>query len=697
MALPRQRYALAFTATVVALFIALAIAGGVIHYSPVPYMDMWDSYLNFYVSLGNGRWLAWWDQHNEHRIVLARLLFWMDLAWFHGRGIFLLMMNYVFAGLSATLFYVYLSEQLPGAAHQQFRRLLGLFILASLYAWCQSENLTWGFQSQFFLSQLLPLAVFYCIHKSASDSARSFGWYVAACFLGVAAVGTMANGVLALPLACLLALILGLGKRKAAFLALLSIAGITIYFYDFIAASHHGSLRDAILNEPIRLFRYVLIYIGSPFYYFFAGGKLGKNMAEFAGFILVASSVVFCIRAIRARSMPSLSLALLTFILYVGGTAFGTGGGRLVLGLHQAVASRYTTPALMAWAALLILYAPFLAVRLERWGKKSLVLGLLAAALMFPLQLTALQPFDELFDRQVAALALELRVKDDTQLKRLYPRPHVIMDTSAVAVEQDLSIFGLEPIKNVSKLIGTKQPMKTTSVCKGNIDRVSDISPDSRYVRIEGSVLDEDGRGVEGPVHIMNAANTIVGYALTEPHQSGAGANAENLPLNQFKGYLLAEYEGEQITLASVASACAVSLTTPQALYYVGPSGLAIDSVTVGQESVIDNKGWQGKDYQQTSAAGLVVLGSFIQSDADRGSLSLALKRGDKLLYRSGPGADRQRLELSHHKESSIALPVADEWTLLDFSVAHLPDTFTVTFIDAGDGWGEWSAIAVKE
>jgi hypothetical protein len=129
----------------------------------------------------------------------------------------------------------------------------------------------------------------------------------------------------------------------------------------------------------------------------------------------------------------------------------------------------------------------------------------------------------------------------------------------------------------------------------------------------------------------------------------------------------------------------------------VVPSGLAIDSVTVKKESLIKNDGWQGKDFQKTSANGLVVLGSFIQSDADVGSLSLTLKRGDKLLYRSGPDTDRQRLEINHHTETSVRLPVANEWTLLDFSVSRLPDTFTVNFVDAGDGWGEWSAIAVKE
>jgi hypothetical protein len=66
-----------------------AIYGMVQHYSPVPYADMLGVFI-FYEALHNGDWSVWWAQHNEHRIVLARILFWLDWRLSDGNGVLLL-------------------------------------------------------------------------------------------------------------------------------------------------------------------------------------------------------------------------------------------------------------------------------------------------------------------------------------------------------------------------------------------------------------------------------------------------------------------------------------------------------------------------------------------------------------------------------------------------------------------------------
>jgi hypothetical protein len=43
------------------------------------------------------------------------------------------------------------------------------------------------------------------------------------------------------------------------------------------------------------------------------------------------------------------------------------------------------------------------------------------------------------------------------------------------------------------------------------------------------------------------------------------------------------------------------------------------------------------------------------------------------------------------------ALPVAAEWVTLDFSNRSLPERFTVTLADDGQGWGEWLAVALMD
>jgi hypothetical protein len=75
-------------------YISLAVIGGIRNYSPVPHMDMWDGFLGFFIQPSANEFGAWWAQHNEHRIVLARLLFWIDQSLFSGAAIFLVTANY---------------------------------------------------------------------------------------------------------------------------------------------------------------------------------------------------------------------------------------------------------------------------------------------------------------------------------------------------------------------------------------------------------------------------------------------------------------------------------------------------------------------------------------------------------------------------------------------------------------------------
>ena len=147
----KDKVALVFMGAAV-VFLGLATIGGIRAYSPVPFWDMWDGYLNFYFTLNTGDLSAWWAQHNEHRPVLARLFFWIDLAWFHGSVWFLLVINYLLACCICLVFWLYARE--ASAANLNF---FGFFLIAWLFSWSQEENFTWGFQSQFFLAQLLPL------------------------------------------------------------------------------------------------------------------------------------------------------------------------------------------------------------------------------------------------------------------------------------------------------------------------------------------------------------------------------------------------------------------------------------------------------------------------------------------------------------------------------------------------------------
>jgi hypothetical protein len=78
------------------------------------------------------------------------------------------------------------------------------------------------------------------------------------------------------------------------------------------------------------------------------------------------------------------------FILYIGGTALATAGGRLIFGIEQALTSRYMTPSLMAWAALFVIIMPKLVTSYERLKWQLCMPLSLIILVMLPMQIKSL-------------------------------------------------------------------------------------------------------------------------------------------------------------------------------------------------------------------------------------------------------------------------------------------------------------------
>ena len=542
------------------LYWALAIVGGIRAYSPVPFWDMWDGYLGFFVKVSAGDWSAWWAQHNEHRIVLARVLFWIDLAWLGGAGWFLLLVNYIFLALACFIFWSALKENCP-----KNYRFFGLFLIIWLSSWSQANNLTWGFQSQFILAQLLPLAAFFILHRAVRNHKSSRGSFITACFLGVLSLGTMANGVLALPLMTIYAAITRMGWRRVVILAVLSCLGLLTYFHNYHSPGGHGSVFVALRENPLGLLRYVLLYVGGPFY--FITGKGSIIVAEAAGALLIAASVYLAWESLRKIRKSSREVAMLVFILYVGGTALGTAGGRLLFGAEQALSSRYMTPALMAWGALLVILAPKV-IRLTQPHRRKVWIPLLGLSLvMLPMQLTALQSQTAaLFERDVAALSLEMRIKDQRQIGQIYPSAEWALSLTEVPSTQNLSIFGEKLFKDVREQIGQERVELSGSgrSCHGFVDGIELIEENSQFMRIHGWLFDQERKAIPKSLWIVGHAGKIFGYVLLgQPRPDVAAVIDQHASNAGFKGYFLTEAQGLPVTLFDPESKCTLPVTLP--------------------------------------------------------------------------------------------------------------------------------------
>jgi hypothetical protein len=125
----------------------------------------------------------------------------------------------------------------------------------------------------------------------------------------------------------------------------------------------------------------------------------------------------------------------------------------------------------------------------------------------------------------------------------------------------------------------------------------------------------------------------------------------------------------------------------------------AKEVASIALEDVVKSSSWLGTDYLKSEIPGYKVIGSLVDSENDTGTITLQLRRGDSVLYRSGPRVSGQFFLINNGGLGKYYtnMPTSIEWSVLTFSSDSLPDTFNVTFIDGGTKWGEWSAIALKK
>lgn len=682
--------------------VGLAIAGGIRNYTSIPYWDMWDGTLLFYSKIDNGNHLEWLSQHNEHRIILSRILFWIDYKFFLGLSGFLIVINYVLVGLSAYVFCLIIDEATGSKKLTSREMIFSLLITSWMFLWVQENNFTVGFQSQFILAQLLPLCALFWLAKSTIR--ENGGDFIVACIFGLLSAGAMANGTLALPLMFIYALLLKQSIQIRCVLFILAIGVNLLYFFSYNAPKNHGHLLSALIENPLDFIRFVLLYLGSPFYYLFGQGSLGKTVAAIMGGFLIMTSAVLALKQLSKQNRSPVVLALLFFILYIGGTAFGTAGGRLVFGLDMALASRYTTAAIMAFSALFVAMYLCFSNSFNHLKKLTLLAIITPACILILIyQIKALNPTNIILsDKGVGALALGMGIKDEQAIGNLYPvvgSEHVL-NIARIAVQGHYSIFGVYPYLDLKRQIGAPSGLALPNECIGNIDSVDTIQGVKDYVRVNGWIYSPVNQKIPTLVRIVSNNGHVAGFALTGTTRPDvAEAISSRARLSGFRGYLRSEATGKYVNLEGDATSCNLYVKAPPKIFDISKPALpnlVSNLATVRSASIVRNDGWTGTDFQHTSIAEMTILGSLIDSDANIGSLIIKMNRGDKILYRSGPTGGRQMVEVLHAPQLKAKLPVALDWVQLDFSSDLLPDVFDLKFSDNGNGWGEWSAIAVK-
>lgn len=528
-----QRWASAALALAVTM-VLLAAIGIVRNYSPVPFWDMWDGYVGFFLRAREQGWPAWFEMHNEHCLVLSRLLFYADIAWLGGKGVLPLAASALSVAAVALVF-CHAVSRTGVSLNPVTRRALWAICLGVAFFWSQSENFTWAFQIQFMLAELLPLMAFWLAAQAATgDRPRLYAAGATAC--AVLALGVMGNGILVLPMLLVLGVSLGLGRPWTLTTLAVGVAAVAAFRATHPASAVHASLLNVWLDRPLDVVRFVLRYLGGGLWFALRGRHWATGIAQAVGLLVPVISLVLLPGAWRARRSAPLRLAMLAVVAYVCATALGTALGRLPLppGLHGALVSRYTGLANMAWLALMIAALPAARALRSPVRLPRIAVGLLLVLMTFQLNAARGQA-TMVYERDLAALALAMQVDDPAAIAAVYPATSagIALDTASRAAAAHLPVFGNRAMAETPGLLGRRV---VASACQAGIEHTATIVGTPQAMRIDGHLKLPFRKLAPHPAPVLDDRDTIVGWVLARP--DGARAQDDAAAGVPFSGYV---------------------------------------------------------------------------------------------------------------------------------------------------------------
>ncbi|WMJ67733.1 hypothetical protein [Stenotrophomonas sp. 24(2023)] len=436
------------------------VIGVVMHFSSTLYMDEWDGMIGFWQKINNGDAGAWWAQHNEHRIVLTRSLFWLDLHFFKGQGYLLIPANVL---LHLAIAGVFIIGYIRFATQRHSLAVIAGVVLLGRFLWMQDDNLTWGFQSQFIAVYFFAIAAFLVYSRARADG--SWVPQGAGLLLALVSMLSMSNGLIAFPILVAMSFMLGL-KWKHRVLSIIAMAAAwAIYFRGYHSPPYHASPVDGLLHHPLQVAHYALNFLGSPIAFLGAG----QASAFVAGILLLAAMLAMSLHLLRRGTLNSYRLYIGATFAFAAAAAVLAGSGRYNLGIETAVASRYTTPALIAWVSAFLLFAD-IASKARFWAVAAVLAAtMLPAGLWSQHAMLTMPP--QPFYRDVAVLGVKMGVRDGSYIDWMFPRSgqDIVVPLMNYADSQGLSVYGRDWARSIGTLAFARDRVDA-SVCQGSLD-----------------------------------------------------------------------------------------------------------------------------------------------------------------------------------------------------------------------------------
>ncbi len=691
-----------------ALFIVLSTVYTSFNYLfPSLFLDQWE-YMGSYIAYDSVGQLHHWllAHHNEHQIILPRLLFLIDWKLFGGQNYFLIFWIVLNQALLAFFLFRILNSILDLSRQLKYGVLC--ILLVFLFSATQLENFTWGFQVQFVNVFFFALLSIYFACKFLENS----HWidYLGMLFFAVLAGFSMANGLLVWPIVILLFLIYRRRFWSTTGLYTVSI-GVVILYLGAIRGAGETSLSivDKI-NEPFGVLGFFLVYLGNPI------GKVSYTLAILWALVLLALFVFCVIWAIRQKYKPHQHGLILLGCLFIIMTAFMTALGRMEEGLVSATAQRYNTPVLILNILLLIMVLKIALHEANMRRMQMIARGGLASFALMGAYLVAWQMsyisnyIGDYRERLVSLNALQNDNYDMYYAEALHPRMlHHAMTTFRV-MEKDPILAELHNYKapDLSELPFIES--NSLSEAKGYILRNDSVGMDATTWIVCGTVA-IDHWGENRFLHIRDSMGQWAGsaYLLTELAQKWPLSAIPKSPDEiYFYGHIGFTHRDERYQLY---------LETDKGLLQL--ADLSIPTVTPQFHGIVNyahqrpvfewiqtNDQWSPIEHLSEDLAYPTVKSGFTtwsENTEYTGAigLTLAIPEGASVLqipYRSGSMNPNLTVQIQINDQDEIykefSIPKqAEAWVLFDVEVPKDAQNIQLRFSEQGQAMEQWVAL----
>jgi hypothetical protein len=478
-------------------------------YSPLPWVDGW-MFLSE-VRASQGQYAPeLWRQHNDHRIPLPKIFYFLDLLAFDGRNAFLLALIFgiQLANLAGLGWAYRRLGRLDDVTH---RTALGLTAFA-LFSMKQAENFLFGIDLPLMLPVLgavvaFASAVLYMEDTPAGRRVR-FGPAVLAWAGASMASLSLTSGFVLWPMLALA----GLRRRlPRGFVVATTVMGTVLAAGTLLGYHPRAS---QVLPGPAALVRYLLVFFGSSW------SALGYTLGAVLAAVAIPLVMIRYLRLHLARRPDPLALFLTSLAVFFLAGAVMTGLARIGQGIHQALAGRYQTGALVFWVSVSVLLVRAAARRSRAWllvGQASAVAVMLTSALAAPEVVEDLKLHDQRL--RAAELAVRMGVSDDEALLYTVVPPFRSDDLLVAAGflrSRNLSVFAEPAEAPVGRGFTPAFSTVDAAGCLGSIDGLRAI-PHYRWsgIRFDGWAYDTARKSRARSVLAIGPGGQIIGFART--------------------------------------------------------------------------------------------------------------------------------------------------------------------------------------